>query len=304
MTDYRARFDAEVTFTNGGSMTVSGFLIDVPSATTTSDEIGRRFVESLGLLMTGEVRVSAVEIVREPHRGTRAERSEASAPDDPFEIVDLNHVITAGMTTYPGLPAPTITPHLTREQSRSIYAPGTEFAMDVITLIGNTGTYLDSPFHRYAGQPDLADLRLAGLVRLPAVVVRIAGSATRGVDDLILSAIGDVAGHAVLIHSGDSERFGTPAYAEDAAYLSRSGAEWLVARGAALVGIDSVNIDAVPDTTRPAHSVLLDAGIPIVEHMTGLDRLPIRGARFSAVPPRVRDFGTFPVRAFAEVPHI
>lgn len=212
-------------------------------------------------------------------------------------FIELNHVIRDGMITYPGLPAPAITPHLTREQSHAVYAAGTEFAIDTIAMIGNTGTYVDSPHHRFAGGTDLSGLPLESLADLTALVLRAGGSA--GVDAAALSELGEVEGCAVLINSGDDARFGTPAYTQDSAFLTRDGAQWLVDHRAALVGIDSVNIDDATDGTRPAHTLLLQAGIPVVEHLTVLDQLPDRGARFFAVPPRVADFGTFPVRAFA-----
>lgn len=217
-------------------------------------------------------------------------------------LVELSHPIRAGMITYPGLPAPTITPYLTRSDSVARYAPGTEFAMDTITLLGNTGTYLDAPWHRFADGADLAALPLDRLADLPAVVLRIAGTPARRVDAELLQPAGDVRGAAVLIHSGDDARFGTPEYAQGAAFLSRDGAQWLVDQGAALVGIDAVNIDDATDGTRPAHTLLLQAGIPVVEHLTGLAKLPLRGARFTATPPMVAEFGTFPVRAFAAIP--
>ncbi len=215
--------------------------------------------------------------------------------------VELSHVITAGMTTYPGLPGPEITPHLTREASRQVYAAGTEFAIERISMVGNTGTYLDSPFHRYGDGADLAGLPLSALVDLPAVVVRTAGTGVRAVDADSLAGH-DVAGCAVLLHTGGDAHWGTPRYADDAPYLTEAGARWLVDRGARLVGIDAVNIDAVgPEAggARPAHSLLLAAGIPVVEHLTGLGQLPARGALFTAAPPRVAGFGTFPVRAYA-----
>ena len=216
--------------------------------------------------------------------------------------VELSHVISAGMITYPGLPAPEITPHLTRTASRHVYAEGTEFAIDRISMVGNTGTYLDSPFHRYPDGADLAGLPLSGLVDLPAVVVRTAESGARGVDAAILSSY-DVLDRAVLLHTGGDRGWGTPEYAVDAPYLTEDGAAWLVARGARLVGIDAINIDdAVAAGPRPAHTTLLAAGIPIVEHLTGLDQLPVTGARFTAAPPLVAGFGTFPVRAYAAVP--
>ena len=225
-------------------------------------------------------------------------------PREGWTYVELSHVISAGMVTYPGLPAPEVTPHLTREASRGVYAAGTEFAIDRVSMVGNTGTYLDSPFHRYADGPDLSGLPLERLVDLPAVVVRTAGSGVRGVDARALEGL-EVRGRAVLLHTGGDERWGTPAYAHDAPFLTEDGAAALVEHGAALVGIDAVNID---DTTaasagaRPAHTLLLAAGIPVVEHLTGLGQLPPSGARFTAAPPRFAGFGTFPVRAYAAVP--
>jgi kynurenine formamidase len=216
----------------------------------------------------------------------------------------LNHVVTSGMTTYPGLPVPEITPHLTREASRGHYAAGTEFAIDRISMVGNTGTYLDSPYHRYADGADLAGLPLDRVVDLPAVVVRTVGRRTRAVDVGALAAY-EVRGCAVLLHTGGDEHWGTPAYADPGPYLTGAGARWLVEHGAALVGIDALNIDDTgPDSAgeRPAHSVLLAAGVPVVEHLTGLEQLPPTGARFSAAPVRVAGFGTFPVRACAAVP--
>jgi arylformamidase len=214
-----------------------------------------------------------------------------------MRYVELSHVIADGTVTYPGLPAVEITPHLTREASRATYAAGTEFAIDRITMVGNTGTYLDSPFHRYADGTDLANLPLTSFVDLPAVVVRPAG---RGVEPSDLDL--DVAGKAVLLHTGGDVAFGTPAYAVDAPYLTEAGARHLADAGAALVGIDAVNIDSTATNSRPAHTLLLAAGIPVVEHLTGLDQLPPTGARFTAAPPRVAAFGTFPVRAYAALP--
>ena len=225
----------------------------------------------------------------------------------PRRIVDLSHPIRAGLITYPGLPAPVITPHLTREDSRANYAPGTEFAMDVITMIGNTGTYLDSPFHRYAEGPDLAGLDLATLVGLPAEVFHLedawdAEHRGIGVDAL---AGRDVRGGAVLLHTGWDRRFGTPEYGVGAPFLTAAGAQYLIDAGAVLVGIDSVNIDDTAPTAggeRPAHTLLLGAGIHVVEHLTRLSDVPSHGARFTAAPPAVEGFGTFPVRAYAELP--
>ncbi|MDH6181922.1 arylformamidase [Microbacteriaceae bacterium SG_E_30_P1] len=214
-------------------------------------------------------------------------------------VVDLSHVIRAGLVTYPGLPAPEIEPFLTREDSRGKYAEGTEFAMDVIRLIGNTGTYLDSPWHRYADGADLAGLDLATLVDLRAEVFHIRDSTERGVPAGVFQER-NVTDAAVLIDTGWSNHFGTPAYGVDAPYLSREAVEYLVDQRPALVGIDSLNIDDTQSGgERPVHSALLAAGIHVVEHLTRLDELPPSGARFTAAPPAIHEFGTFPVRAFA-----
>ena len=221
-------------------------------------------------------------------------------------LVELSHVIRSGMVTYPGLPAPAITPHLTREASRAHYAPGTEFAIDRLNMVGNTGTYLDSPFHRYPDGADVSSIPLARTVDLPAVVVRPAGSARPawpqpGIGVGALTEL-DVRGTAVLLHTGDDARFGSAAYADERHFLTRAGADWLAGNGAALVGIDALNIDDIADGERPAHTLLLGAGIPVVENLTGLGQLPRSGARFTAVPLRIEGFGTIPVRAFARLP--
>jgi kynurenine formamidase len=305
VTEYRARFDATVIFTNGGGLHAQEFRVDVPHAEVTSDEIAALFVASLGLLMVEQVVLREVTILAEPHKGTRGGPSDTVvAPPAGSRLVELSHVISAGMTTYPGLPAPEITPHLTRDDSRRVYAPGTEFAIDRISMVGNTGTYLDSPYHRFADGTDLAGLPLSSLADLPAVVVRTAGSGVRGVDAAVLAPY-RVRGCAVLLHTGGDAGWGTPEYARGAPFLTGDGAAWLAEQGAALVGIDAINIDDASGDgpgERPAHTRLLAAGIPVVEHLTGLDQVPPTGARFTAAPPRVAGFGTFPVRAYAQVP--
>jgi kynurenine formamidase len=303
MTEYRASFDASVSFANGGSLAVHGFRVDVPDPGIGEAGIAALFVASLGLLMTESVELANVEIIAEPHKGTRGGPSDRAAvpPSRRGPLVELSHVIRAGMITYPGLPGPEITPHLTREASRSRYSPGTEFAIGRISLVGNTGTYLDSPYHRYAGGADLAAVPLERTADLPAVVVRVTGTRQRGIDVGALAAL-DVRGVAVLLHTGDDARFGSPAYAEGAHFLTEAGAAWLAGQEPALVGIDSVNIDDATDGRRPAHSLLLAAGIPVVEHLTGLGQLPPAGSWFTAAPLRVEGFGTIPVRAFARLP--
>ena len=303
MTEYRASFDASVSFANGGGLAVHRFRVDVPDPGIGEAGIAALFVASLGLLMTESVELANVEIIAEPHKGTRGGPSDraAVAPSRRGPLVELSHVIRAGMITYPGLPGPEITPHLTREALRGRYSPGTEFAIGRISLVGNTGTYLDSPYHRYAGGADLAAVPLERTADLPAVVVRVTGTRQRGIDVGALAAL-DVRGVAVLLHTGDDARFGSPAYAEGAHFLTEAGTAWLAGQEPALVGIDSVNIDDAADGRRPAHSLLLAAGIPVVEHLTGLGQLPPAGSWFTAAPLRIEGFGTIPVRAFARLP--
>jgi arylformamidase len=303
MTQYRAHFDARIEFVNGGSLTAEAFRLDLPETSALPDideaAVGRLLVRHLGLALVGSVALTNLAIVEEQHRGSRG--IEPARPEAGGRLVDLSHAIHDGLVTYPGLPAPTITPHLTREDSRSRYNPGTEFAMDTITMLGNTGTYLDSPFHRYEGGTDLAGLRLETLVDQPAEVFHLADATARGIPDSVFLDR-ELSGRAVLLHTGWDRHFGTSAYATGAPYLTEAGAAHLVERGVTMVGIDSLNIDDVESGgSRPAHSLLLAAGIHVVEHLTGLEALPPSGALFSAVPPRVVDFGTFPVRAYARV---
>ncbi|MEA2676936.1 MAG: arylformamidase [Chloroflexota bacterium] len=215
-------------------------------------------------------------------------------------LIDLSHEISDGLVTYPGLPAPQIDEYLTREASQARYAPGTEFSIGRITMIANTGTYLDTPFHRFADGFDLTGLKLEQLVDLEGLLVRVVGEAGRRIGTARLDGL-DVKGKAVLIHTGWDRHWATPAYGVDHPFLTAEAATWLAERGAALVGIDSLNIDDGADGERPAHTTLLRAGIPIVEHLTGLEALPTSGFRFTAVPARVRGMGTWPVRAFATI---
>jgi arylformamidase len=211
-------------------------------------------------------------------------------------IVDLSHAIEHGMTTYPGLPGPEITDHLTREASRSHYAPGTEFRIGRINMVANTGTYLDTPFHRYPDGSDLATTPLDRMVELDGVVVDAVGEPAVDVELLQGYRVG---GRAVLLHTGWSRHWGTQAYFTDHPHLTANGSAWLVEQGAVLVGIDSLNIDGTATGERPAHTSLLAAGIPIVEHLCRLDQLPPDGFRFGAAPVGVVGLGTFPVRAYA-----
>jgi arylformamidase len=204
------------------------------------------------------------------------------------------------MTTYPGLPGPLICDYLSREASRSQYAPGVEFQIGKIEMVANTGTYLDSPFHRYADGKDLSQLPLESLAGLDAVVVRVSSAAGRAISRRSFEAI-ELEGKAVLVHTGWDVHWRTERYLSNNPFLTRDAAEYLVSHGAVLVGLDSLNIDDIGDPSRPVHSTLLGADIPIVEHMCNLAQLPDRQFRFFAVPAKVAGFGTWPVRAFGQV---
>lgn len=211
-------------------------------------------------------------------------------------LVDLSHVIEDGMVTYRGLPGPVISDHLSREASRAHYAPGTEFHIGRVDMVANTGTYLDAPAHRYITGIDLSQLPLASIAALPGVVVSPTETAVgaRWFEDL------DVRGAAVVVRTGWDRYWRTESYGPGGhPHLTAEAADHLVAAGAALVGIDSVNIDDTSTGERPAHSLLLSAGIPIVEHLCNLDQLPPDGFELFAVPPKFSGLGTFPVRAFA-----
>lgn len=210
--------------------------------------------------------------------------------------IDLSHDIRDGMTTYPGLPAPTIDDHLTREAAEEIYGPGVTFQIGLVSICTNTGTYLDVPFHRFADGHDLTRLPLDRVAGVPAVCLdRRGGTAI----DLSGDDLAGLAGHAVLVHTGHAAKWGTDAYFADHPHLTEAAAIALVQAGVACVGIDSLNIDSTDDGARPVHTILLRNEIPIVEHLTGLDALPANGFVFTAVPPKLEGCGTFTVRAYA-----
>lgn len=214
-------------------------------------------------------------------------------------LIDLSHPITHGMTTYPGLPGPAIRDYLSREASAAKYAEGTTFQIGRVDLVANTGTCVDAPFHRFADGSDIAGLALERLADRDGAVVEARGRGRAiGPDSFREHAL---AGCAVLFRTGWSAHFGTPRYGEGHPFLTREAARALVAAAPALVGIDSLNVDDTADGARPAHTLLLAAGIPIVEHLRNLESLPLRGFRFHAVPAPLQGLGSFPVRAYAIV---
>ncbi len=219
-----------------------------------------------------------------------------------FTLVDVSHTVEDGMITYKGLPPPVITDHLTRERSQQLYAPGTQFQIGKIEMVANTGTYLDSPFHRYEDGIDLAGLDLYSLANLEGLVVRAIDLNERGISAGTLEGV-EVRNKAVLFHTGWDRHWRTEAYSSgNHPFITEETAEYLADSGAALVGIDSYNIDDTAGGNRPVHSILLRKNIPIVEHLCGLRELPDRDFKFFAVPVKVKNFGTFPVRAFGIVP--
>ena len=283
----RVQFDFAVTFLNGGGLQGHDFRLDIPGDDIGDDELAEYLVRDLRLLMVQQVRITNKRIIVEPHKRGAGARH-----------IDLSHIVEDGMITYKGLPAPIICDYLSREDSRANYAAGTEFQIGKIDMVANTGTYLDSPFHRFAHGHDLAELDLASLANLDGVLIRVTGSGERAISRAAFAAV-DVRGRAVLAHTGWDRHWRTDQYFEGHPFLTEDAATYLRDEGAALVGIDSYNIDDTANLSRPAHTILLGADIPIVEHLRGLEQLPIVGFRFTAVPPKVRGMGTFPVRAFA-----
>ena len=215
-------------------------------------------------------------------------------------LIELNHVIEHDMTTYKGLPGPLICDYWQREGSRGFYDDGSSFQIGRIDMVANTGTYLDTPFHRYAEGDDLAAVGLDRLAGLSGQIVRRPHREGIEIGVDLFEGV-DVAGKAVLVHTGWDEYWRTPAYQEAHPFLTADAAQLLAARGARLVGIDSHNIDDTRTRSRPVHTILLGAGILICEHMTGLGALPDSGFAFTAAPPRIAGMGSFPVRAFASV---
>jgi arylformamidase len=297
--DRRVQFDFEIEFANGGGIQGQGFRLDIEGADISDAELADHLVSDLRLLMVSETRILNKTIVAERHKRSPAAAPVAGSSAGRTQI-DLSHVVEDGMITYPGLPAPVISDFVSREASREHYAPGTEFQIGSIQLCANTGTYVDSPFHRFADGIDLAELPLERLADLDAVVVNVAGSQDRAVGRQQLRPY-DVEGRAVLVYTSWDRHWGTDAYFHDHPFLTADAARHLVEAGAALVGIDSLNIDDNSTGERPVHTTLLDGEIPICEHLTNLGRLPVEGFRFTAIPVKVRGMGTFPVRAYASI---
>lgn len=289
MNERRVVFDFDISFANGGGIQGQGFRLDIDDGQISDSDLADYIVADMNLLMVSDVEILNKAYVDEPHK-----RKPAASGGG---LVDLSHPIHDGMITYPGLPGPVLRAHLSREESRKSYAEGTEFLIGAIDMVANTGTYLDAPFHRYADGIDVAGLPLERLVGVPGVVVDGSGRAI-GPESF---ADVDAEGKAVLIRTGWDARFGQNDYLGEHPYLTEAGAMALVEGGAALVGVDSANIDDTSGGLRPAHSTLLAAGIPVVEHLTRLDQLGQEPFELFAIPAPVVGLGTFPVRAVARL---
>ena len=297
MTDKRVVFDFEIDFSNGGGLQGQDFRLDVDGDDLDDDALAAYVISDLRLIMVGAVRIHNKRIIDEPHKRSSPSATLADGADD-LRYVDLSHTIENGMITYKGFPAPLVCDHLSHAASRAFYAEGTEFQIGKIEMVGNTGTYLDTPYHRFADGADLSELPLDQVSGIDGLVVCVTGQQGRAIDWTAFAAC-DVKDRAVLVHTGWDQYWRTDAYFEGHPFLTEAAATYLRDRGARLVGIDSLNIDDISGGTRPVHTVLLGAAIPIVEHLTNLGALPSEGFSFSAVPPKIVKMGTFPVRAHA-----
>ena len=295
----RVKFDFEIDFSNGGGIQGQHFRLDIEGEDIADLALSDFIVKDLRLLMVRDVRIFNKQIICEPHKRATPESFETVAPNS-GRLVDLSHTIEDGMITYKGLPAPLICDFMSREASKKSYAEDTTFQIGKIEMVANTGTYLDSPFHRFEHGKDLAELKLPNLADLEAVVMRMEGMNGRAVDRNAFLPV-DVRGKAVLVHTGWAQHWGTDQYFEGHPFLTENAAVYLKEQGAVLVGIDSLNIDDTSGGARPAHSTLLGADILIVEHLCNLDQLPLSGFTFTAVPVKVKGMGSFPVRAFAKL---
>jgi arylformamidase len=291
----RVQFDFEIEFTNGGGIQGQGFRLDIAGDDIPDQELADSLVRDMRLLMVEKVHIHTKTILVEKHKRPLIDTGLGSE-----KFVDLSHRIEHGLVTYKGLPAPIICDYLSREESRKQYAAGTEFQIGKIEMVTNTGTYLDCPFHRYEHGKDLSEIEVARLADLDGIVIRTGRRKTFTIDTDFFRGK-ELQGRAVLVHTGWDAYWNTDQYFEHHPHLTEEAARYLVECGVKLVGIDSVNIDDTRGGERPVHSHLLGAEVLIVEHLCNLERLPDEGFTFSALPPKFKGVGTFPVRALAKL---
>jgi kynurenine formamidase len=283
---------------NGGGIQGQGFRLDIAGDDISDQELADYIVRDMRLLMVGPVRILNKEILVEKHK-----RQAPNTPARRASFVDLSHTIFDGLVTYKGLPPPIICDYLSREKSREVYAAGTEFQIGKIEMVANTGTYLDCPFHRYAHGQDLSQIGIKAFADLEGIVIRADYRKTLAVDATFFKEK-EVRGRAVLVHTSWDTHWNSAEYFQDHPYLTEDAALYLQRCGVRLVGIDSMNIDNTQGKSRPVHSTLLASEILIVEHLCNLGELPDEGFTFSAVPPKFKGVGTFPVRAFAKLDNV
>jgi arylformamidase len=291
----RVQFDFEIEFTNGGGIQGQGFRLDIAGDDITDQELADSLVRDMRLLMVEKVHIHTKTLLVEKHKRPLIDTGLGSE-----KFVDLSHSIEHGLVTYKGLPAPIICDYLSREESRKQYAAGTEFQIGKIEMVANTGTYLDCPFHRYEHGKDLSEIGVTRLADLDGIVIRTGRRKTFAIDTDFFRGK-ELRGRVVLVHTGWDAYWNTDQYFEHHPHLTEEAARYLVECGVKLVGIDSVNIDDTRGGERPVHSRLLGAEVLIVEHLCNLEQLPDEGFTFSALPPKFKGVGTFPVRALAKL---
>jgi kynurenine formamidase len=289
--DKRVKFDFEIDFTNGGGIQGQDFRFDIVGDDISDKELADYLVEDMHLLMVGEVRILNKEIINEQHKRGSV---------DSLNYIDLSHTIYDGLVTYKGLPAPIICDYLSREASRERYAPGTEFQIGKIEMIANTGTYVDCPFHRYEDGKDLSQVGLESFADLEGIVIRADYHKGLAVNAEFFKDK-EITNRAILVHTGWDEHWAREKYFDNHPFLTEDAAIYLRDSGVRLVGIDSMNIDDTRGNSRPVHSTLLKSEILIAEHLCNLSNIPDERFTFSAIPPKFKGVGTFPVRAFARL---
>jgi len=293
--NHRVQFDFEIDFSNGGGIQGRDFRLDIAGENISDRELADYLVADMRLLMVGAVRISNKRIIAEPHKRKLLDTSASAS-----RYVDLSHVIENGTVSHRGLPGPIICDYLSREASRARYAPGTEFHIAKIEMVANTGTYVDCPFHRFADGADFSQIGVEQFADIDAVVVRAEQRDSPAVGAEYFRGL-EIRNRAVLVHTGWDRHWNTQAYLGEHPFLTEDAANYLRDCGVKLVGIDSMNIDDTRGNERPVHSALLGAGILIAEHLCNLSAVPDDGFAFSAVPPRFKGVGTFPVRAMARL---
>jgi arylformamidase len=291
----RVKFDFEFFFTNGGSLKGEDFRLDIDGDTISDQALIDYVIADLRLLMVGQTTILNKEIIVEAHK--RELITEAGKRN---RFIDLSHTIEAGLVTYKGLPAPIVCDYLSREDSRQFYEAGTEFQIGKIEMVTNTGTYLDCPFHRFEHGKDLSEVGLEAFTNLEGIVIRVPYTTTLAITQDHLRNY-ELRNRAVLIHTGWDEFWNTERYYENHPFLTAEAAAYLRDCEVKLVGIDSHNIDDTTGRSRPVHTTLLGADILIVEHVCNLALVPDAGFTFSAIPPKFKGVGTFPVRAMATI---